>query len=167
MASQLANIIYCCDADALIEFDSAGRFAELSKLVEQGRLRIASGAYAETLRFRSVSQRSKRMLEDWYTRGQVVVVVDDDNSAQSLLPYIATQYGPPFGLKGVNYGGFWKSRAGQDAADAEVVAFAKAHEWVVISNDHSVHGACLMESVECHRWEYLVLVIQQLIPRLL
>ena len=107
------------------------------------------------------------MLEDWYTRGQVVVVVDDDSRAQSLLPNIDTLYGPPFGLRGVSYGGFWKSRAGHDAADAEVVAFAKAHGWVVISNDHSVHGACLMQSVECHRWEYLVLVIQQLLPRLL
>lgn len=102
------------------------------------------------------------MLEAWHASGQVVVVVDDDSEASSLLPNIDARYGPQFSMAGVSYGGFWKSRAGQDAADAEVVAFAKARGWVVISNDHSVHGACLMESIECHRWEYLALVTQQL-----
>ena len=164
MASEPATIIYCCDADALIDLDSAGRFAELSRLVEQGRLRIASGAFAETVRFRSISRRSKRTLEGWHAHGQVGVVVDYDSAARSLLPDIDTRYGPQFSMEGVSYGGFWRSRAGRDAADAEVVAFAKAHGWVVISNDRSVHGACLMESVECHRWEHLALVIRQIPP---
>ena len=43
---------------------------------------------------------------------------------------------------------------------AEVVALAKAHGWTVIANDNSLHGACLLERIESHRWEYLARLVE-------
>jgi len=33
------------------------------------------------------------------------------------------------------------------------VALAKSRKWIAVSNDNSIHGACMLENVECRRWE--------------
>ena len=101
------------------------------------------------------------MLEHWKNQdGGIVVDLDRDAPARLLLPAIENRYGPPFNIGGITYPGFWNSKAGRDAADGEVVAFAKAYGWTVISNDNSIHGACLLENSESHRWEYLARLIE-------
>lgn len=101
------------------------------------------------------------MLERWKNQdGGIVVDLDSDASARMLLPGIENRYGPPFNIGGITYPGFWNSKAGRDAADGEVVAFAKAYGWTVIANDNSIHGACLLEDIESHRWEHLARLIE-------
>ena len=153
MTSQ-GHAIFCCDANALIDFARAGRFTELDALARQGMLRIPMGVYAEVYPHQREG-REKRMLVQWKEDARTTVILDDDGMAKSLLPAIERTYGPQFHIGGITYPGFWKSKAGRAAADGEVVAFAKAHGWTVVSNDGSVRGACLLESIECHSWEQL------------
>ena len=165
MVSVSPDAIFCCDADALINFERSGRFTELTRLVEQNRLRVVDGVYKEVAEAGVRSNDMRNILRRWKEREQVVVAVDEDRAASRHIPQIERRYGPPFSIRGITYGGFWKSRAGRDAADAEVVAFAKAYGWAVISNDRSVQGACLLEGVACLHWEHLAVVIEQMPPR--
>ncbi len=153
MTSQ-GRAIFCCDANALIYFARAGRFMELDALARQGLLRIPMGVYDEVFSHQREG-REKRLLARWKEDARVAVSLDDDAEARSLLPGIERAYGPQFRIGGVTYAGFWNSKAGRDAADGEVVAFAKAYGWTVVSNDGSVRGACLLEGIECHSWEQL------------
>ena len=153
MASQ-GHAVFCCDANALINFARAERFTELDALARQGLLRIPMGVYAEVFPHQREG-REKRLLARWKEDARVAVSLDDDAVAKSLLPDIERTYGPQFHIGGLTYAGFWSSKAGRDAADGEVVAFAKAYGWTVVSNDGSVRGACLLEGIECHSWEQL------------
>lgn len=154
MPSPLDSVPFCCDANALINFARAGRFAELDGLARLDLLRIPMGVYNEVYPYER-DGRTKKMLTQWKEDARTTVNLDDDGAAKALLPDIERAYGPPFSIGGVTYPGFWKSKAGRAAADGEVVAFAKARGWTVVSNDGSVRGACLLESVECHSWEQL------------
>lgn len=153
MTSQ-GHAIFCCDANALINFERAGRFTELDALARRGLLRIPMGVYDEVFPYQREG-RERRMLARWKEDARVAVSLDDDDGARSLLPAIERAYGPQFHIGGVAYAGFWSSKAGRGAADGEVVAFAKAYGWTVVSNDGSVRGACLLEGIECHSWEQL------------
>ena len=154
MTSLLDSVPFCCDANALIDFARSGRFADLQALAQLGLLRIPMGVYAEVYPYERNSQ-VKRLLAQWKEDARTTVNLDDDGAAKALLPDIERAYGPPFSIGGITYSGFWRSKAGRDAADGEVVAFAKARGWTVVSNDGSVRGACLLERIECHSWEHL------------
>lgn len=148
----LPSETYCCDLDALIQLHAAKRFGRLRKLAQGGRLEIAEGIFREARRRHQVIFRS---LQQWNTKYGVVAMLNKDQAAKDLLPDMETKYGPVFHVGGVTYPGFWASGRGRKTADGQLVAFARANGWVVISNDVSVHGACLLENVECRRWEYL------------
>lgn len=97
-----------------------------------------------------------RYLKQLDTKYSIVAVLDKDQRARNLLPEMERKYGQPFHVGGVTYAGFWvTSGRGRKTADGQLVAFARANEWVVISNDVNVHGACLLENVECRRWEHI------------
>lgn len=79
--------------------------------------------------------------------------MDLDYKALELLPDIEKRYGRRFHIRGKSYRGFWESSSGRKSADAQVLALAKAHGWIAVSNDDSIHGACMLEGVICRRWE--------------
>lgn len=81
------------------------------------------------------------------------MAIDLDPHALEFLPEIERQYGPPFRVGQKTYAGFWQSASGRRSIDGQVVALAKARGWIVISNDDSVHGPCMLEGVLCRRWE--------------
>lgn len=159
MTSPIDSVPFCCDADALIEFERARLIQDLNVFAGLRRIRIPRGVYHEVRAYKGVSTALKNAVERWKNLG-LVVDLDQDADARRLLPEIETRYGEPFSVGNVTYGGFWRSKAGRNAADGEVVAFAKACGWTVISNDVSVHGACYRERVVCHRWEHLARVIR-------
>jgi hypothetical protein len=49
--------------------------------------------------------------------------------------------------------GFWNSTSGRKSSDAQVVTLAKAWGWISVSNDNSIHGACMLEGIVGCRWE--------------
>ena len=151
---------FCCDADALINLVRTQRFLRLDILAQRHLLRIPLGVYKE-VHLHQRQGAEKRMLEGWEQGRNVVIDLDQDMPARGLLPAIERSYGPPFNDAGLTYPGFWKSKAGHDAADGEVVALAKANRWTVVSNDNSVRGACLLEGIECLPWQSLALVLDR------
>ena len=51
-----------------------------------------------------------------------------------------------------DYKGFWKSAARKKAADSQVVAVAKLHGRIAVSDDHAILLACMIEGVQCIGW---------------
>jgi len=104
--------------------------------------------------FRELQQKTDRLaktIKQWKTKYSFVVNLDP--KALELLPDIERNYGPQFSVGGKTYPGFWKSPSGRRSVDAQVVALAESRGWIAVSNDNSIHGACMLENVECRRWE--------------
>ncbi|MDO8691183.1 MAG: hypothetical protein Q7R39_14445 [Dehalococcoidia bacterium] len=140
--------VYCCDLDALIQLQFAGFLPNLRNLVRNGSLKVPEGVFRELLR--QTDKLGKRF-NDWDKKYSVRVSLDERTKV--LLVEMERKYGNPFQVGGVTYPGFWQSAAGRKAADGQVVAFPKSRGWVAISNDGSIHGACMLENVPCRRWE--------------
>jgi len=149
---QALDIVMCCDADALITMRQAGLLGSMRPLVERGLVKIPKGIIGELAK--AVGSEVTRQLKDWEERYRLTVDLDLEPSALALLPGIELRYGPRFSVGGITYAGFWRGGR-RDSRDGEVVALARALGWRVVSNDHSVHGACLFEGIECLRWESL------------
>lgn len=142
--------IFCCDSDSIIDLDSAGLMNSLRKLVRTGRVKIPKGVNRELQR---KTDAVAKKLRQWDAKYGLVVDLDQDLHALEHFSRISVTYGPPFKVGTRSYRGFWKSASGGRAADAEVVALAKSKNWIVISNDEAIHGACMVEGVICRRWE--------------
>lgn len=95
------------------------------------------------------------MVEGWNRGGQVVVEFDQHPLALAQLPRMERTYGPRFRIGQTTYPGFWKDGVDTTSKDSHVVALAKANNWVVVAEDASIRGACLLEGVECIGWEEL------------
>jgi hypothetical protein len=145
--SSLPNV-FCCDSAALIDLRDAGLLRKLGILVESGKAKIPEGVYKE---LKKKTDRLSNTIEQWKKKYSFVISLD--LKALELLPDIERKYGPPFSVGGKTYPGFWKSPSGKKSVDAQVVALAKSRVWIVVSNDNSIHGACMLENVKCRRWE--------------
>lgn len=120
----------------------------MRSLVQSGRAKIPEGVYRE---LQQKTDKLAKTVERWKKKYSIVVSLDAE--ALNLLPDIERNYGPQFHIGGINYPGFWKSPSGRKSVDAQVVALAKSRKWTAVSNDNSIHGACMLENVECRRWE--------------
>lgn len=140
--------IFCCDSSALIDLRDAGLLRKLRTLVQRGRIKIPEGVYKE---LQQQTDQLAKTIEQW--KRKYSFSVNLDTKALELLPGIERKYGPQFNVGGKTYAGFWKSPSGRRSADSQVVALSKIHEWTAISNDNSINGACMLENVECRRWE--------------
>lgn len=143
-------IIYCCDSDSLINLRDARLLNKLRALTRRGVLKIPKGVYRELHR---KTDRLARILERWKEKYDLVVELDYKSLQE--LPNLERDYGNSFTVGDKRYAGFWASASGKHAVDSQVVALAKTHDWVVISNDDSIHGSCMLEGVVCRRWEEL------------
>ena len=140
--------VFCFDLSALIDLRDAGLLSRMRVLVRSGRARIPEGVYRE---LQKKTDSLARTVGQW--KSKYSFVVDLDTTALGLLPGIERRYGPPFGVGGKTYRGFWASPSGRKSADSQVVALAMSRGWIAVSNDNSIHGACMLEDVECRRWE--------------
>jgi hypothetical protein len=128
----------------------------LRRLAQLGRLKIPPKVHTE---LREGTDRLGQRLE---RLSRFNVIVQLDHQALTHLSRIERAYGSPFHLGGITYPGFWNSPGGRKSADSQVVALAKSRGWVVISNDRSVHGACLLEAIVCRHWDALALELFRL-----
>jgi hypothetical protein len=117
-------------------------------LIRINKIKIPEGVYRELQKSTDILAKT---LQKWEAKYALVVALDQE--ARALLPDIELKYGPQFNRGGKVYAGFWKSASGKKSSDSQVVALAKSKQWVVISNDNSIHGACMLEGVICRRWE--------------
>jgi len=140
--------VFCCDSSALIDLRDAGILRRMRSLVKIGKVKIPEGVYKE---LKQKTDQLAKTIEQW--RNKYSFVVNLDSKALELLPDIEREYGPQFSVGGKTYPGFWKSPSGKKSADSQVVALAKSRRWIAVSNDNSIHGACMIEDVQCRRWE--------------
>jgi hypothetical protein len=140
--------VFCCDSVSLIDLRDAGLLRKMRGLVRSGRVRIPEGVFRE---LRRKTDKLANTIEQWKKKYSFVVALDA--KALELLPDIERNYGPQFSVGGKTYPGFWTSPSGRKSVDAQVVALAKSRGWIAVSNDNSIHGACMLEDVECRRWE--------------
>ena len=140
--------VFCCDSAALIDLRDAGLLRKMRAMVQKRRIRIPEGVYRE---LQQKTDQLAKTAEQW--KKKYSFVVNLDRKALELLPEIERKYGPQFSVGGKTYPGFWKSPSGKKSVDAQVVALAKSRGWIAVSNDNSVHGACMFEDIACRRWE--------------
>jgi len=140
--------VFCCDSASLIDLRDAGLLRKMRGMVQSGGVKIPGGVYKELQR---KTDKLAKTIEQWEKKYSIVVNLD--TQALELLPAIESNYGPQFNVGGINYPGFWKSPSGRKSVDGQVVALAKSRGWIVVSNDNSIHGACMLENVGCRRWE--------------
>jgi hypothetical protein len=143
-----ADNVFCCDSASLIDLRDSGLLRKMRGLVQSGRVKIPEGVYKE---LQQKTDKLAKTIEQWKKRYSLVVNLDP--RALELLPDIERNYGPQFSVGGKTYPGFWKSPSGRKSVDAQVVALTKSRGWIAVSNDNSIHGACMLENVECRRWE--------------
>lgn len=146
--SSVQHEIFCFDSDALINLRDARLLRKLRLFVQRGKVKIPEGVHRE-LQHRT--DKLAKKLQEW--QDNYHIAVDLDYKALELLPDIENKYGVRFNVGGKVYRGFWESSSGRKSADSQVVALAKAHGWTAVSNDNSIHGACMLENVVCRRWE--------------
>jgi len=71
------------------------------------------------------------------------------------IPRLERLYGKTIRVGTQQHAGFWHSKAGRRAADAQVVAVAKLLRGVAVSDDAAVKLACALEGVPCIGWSEL------------
>jgi hypothetical protein len=144
----VSESIFCCDSAALIDLQAAGLLHKTRGLVLSGKVKIPEGVYKE---IKQKTDKLAKTIEQW--KKKYSFVANLDYKALEQLPNIEKLYGPQFSVGGKTYPGFWKSPSGKKSVDAQVLALAKSRGWIVVSNDNSIHGACMLENTACRRWE--------------
>jgi len=150
MTAPETRVIYVCDADCLINLHRHfGRKAltKLGRLGRNGALKLPEGVCRELI-------RGTDHLAKFVKKNQSLLKVAISTNAQ-LQREVATlekKYGERIVIGQQHYAGFWKSNAGRQAADAQVVAVAKWMPAIAVSDDWAVKYACALENVQCISW---------------
>lgn len=137
--------VYVCDADALINLwrhFNNDAIKVLKWLARRGSLKIPEGVCREVLRG---SDRLMRFAKT--ERAKVEVRIQ--GQLREVVVEMERKYGERIQFGERRYPGFWSSKAGREAADAQVVAVAKHLSAVCVSDDRAVHLACALENVAC------------------
>lgn len=140
--------MYCLDADTIINVELANWFEKLHESAKDGYVCFVEGVYRQLT---DTSTRIGTKIKNWDKYGCLHKLTTVE---QALMKQLDTKYGPPFSIiKGHNYSGFWKTEGVGGGVDSQIVAVAKERGYLVVSNDNSIHGACMLEDVECIRYE--------------
>lgn len=141
---------YVCDADCLINLHrhfGRASLKALRGLGKKGALKLPEGVIREikrgTDKLARFVEKEEQVLE---------VTISSDPSLSNEIARLERSYGEKIVFGQQEYSGFWKSRAGRQAADAQVVAVAKLLKAIAISNDRAVQLACSLEGVSCINW---------------
>ncbi|MCS7009309.1 MAG: DUF4411 family protein [Chthoniobacterales bacterium] len=142
--------VYVCDADCLINLHrhfGKRALAELRRLGKRGDLKIPEGVIREIIRG---TDKLAKFLEK--QQHSLSVAVSADPRLPPEIAKLENRYGETIIFGEQRYGGFWTSRAGRKAADAQVVAVAKLLKCVAVSDDRAVKLVCALEGVQCIGW---------------
>jgi hypothetical protein len=140
--------MYCLDADTIINVVFAGWFDNLHESAKNGYICFPEGVYRQLT---DTTTRIGNKIKNWSKYGSIHYLTTTE---QAVMKQIDMKYGPPFYIiKGKNYPGFWKTERIGSGVDAQIIAVAEECKYMVVSNDHSIHGACMLENVECMRYE--------------
>ncbi len=143
---------YVLDASALIDLHLHFRagFRKLGYMAQEGRIKIPEGIFRE---LRRRTDRLFKAVERWSQKNSdcIVQIARVHNLADELAR-IEQQYGERIVVGTKPYYGFWHSPAGRKAADGQVIAVAKVLNATVVSDDHAVRLACMLEGIPCVGW---------------
>lgn len=142
---------YICDADCLINLHRHfGRKAlgALRRCAKGGRLKLPEGVVRELKR--KIDRLGKFVKVQ---RRYLEITARQIPALHSEIPRLEGLYGKKIRVGTQEYAGFWHSRAGRKAADAQVVAVAKLVKGgVAVSDDQAVKLVCALEGVTCIGW---------------
>lgn len=142
--------IYVCDADCLINLHRHFGRKAISALRDRGKtdaLKLPEGVIRELIRGTDKLARFAKK-----EKKALCVTASDQPVLCAEISRLERQYGETIVFGQQRYGGFWKSKAGRQAADAQVVAVAKTIHAVAVSDDRAVKLACALEGVPCIGW---------------
>ena len=146
----LAHEKHVCDSDRLIDLHRHfGRtcFRALRRLAKFGALKLPEGVVREIKRG---TDKLAKFVKD--NERFIAVSVMHDARIRDEVAILERRYGETIIYGNQKYAGFWKSSAGRKAADAQVVAVAKALGGTAVSDDRAVQLACSLEGVTCIGW---------------
>jgi len=143
---------YVADIDALIQLDRhyRQRFNKLRQLAATGDLVVPEGVYREVMRRTDVLSKRVRKWSD--KSATFVVASKSEPRLWEEIARLETLYGPRIRVGNQEYRGFWESAGGRRAADSQVVAVAKLHGRIAVSDDRAIGLACMLEDVQCIGW---------------
>jgi len=122
----------------------------LRQAVARGQVKVPEGVYREICRsddkLKTLVERWKQALPQW------VVSIHSVPNLSKEWQRIDQRYGEQVRIGEQVYKGFWRSRSGQKAADAQVVAVAKVLNGTAVSDDKAIQMACMIEDVPCIGW---------------
>jgi hypothetical protein len=154
--------MYVCDADCLINLHRHfGRkaLAELRRLGRNGALKLREGVIRELIRgtdhLANFAEKHQKLLE---------VAISTNARLQREVATLEKKYGERIVLGQRSYAGFWSSKSGRLAADAQVVAAAKWERAIAVSDDQAVKLACALENVPCIGWSEFARRLQLIKP---
>lgn len=143
--------IYVCDADCLINLHrhfGPKAIRALRDWGKKGALKLPEGVFRELTRGTDKLARFANAQQ-----GACVAAVDNDPRVRAEVARLERHYGEKIDFGRQHYGGFWKSKAGRQAADAQVVAVAKLlNGGMAVSDDRAVKLVCALEGVLCIGW---------------
>lgn len=146
------NETYVLDANALIDLyrHFPAGLRKLGLMAQRGEIRIPEGIFRELKRR---TDSVSKAVERWSRKNvDCVVQIARVPNVANELARIERQYGDQIIVGKQTYPGFWHSPAGRKAADGQVIAVAKVLGATVVSNDHVVRLACMLENVPCIDW---------------
>ncbi len=142
--------IHVCDADCLINlYRHFGRKATraLRDLGKKGFVKLPEGVVREIIHSTDKLARVVRTQQQHFE-----VAAQHHPALHREIPRLERLYGEKIRVGTKEYGGFWRSKGGRKAADAQVVAVAKLLKGVAVSDDGAVKLACALEGVPCIGW---------------
>jgi hypothetical protein len=154
---------YVCDADCLINLHrhfGQSCLRALRGLGRRGALKLSEGV------IREIKRGTDKLAQFVEKEEQVLEITISNNPFLSNeIARLERSYGEKIAFGQQEYSGFWKSRAGRQAADAQVVAVAKLLKAIAISNDRAVQLACSLEGVSCINWTELARRLELVKPK--
>jgi predicted nucleic acid-binding protein len=146
--------IYVCDANCLINLHHHfGRKAirALRDWSKKGVLKLPEGVVRELIH---ATDNLARFAEK--ERQHLEIAARQFPALHTEIPRLERLYGKTIRVGTQQHAGFWHSKAGRRAADAQVVAVAKLLKGgVAVSDDAAVKLACALEGVPCIGWSEL------------
>jgi predicted DNA-binding protein (UPF0278 family) len=141
---------YVCDADCLISLHRHfGRtcLRHLRALAKREALKLPEGIVREIKRQTDKLAKFVEVNERF-----IIVSVTKDIRIRDEFTILDRRYGQTILYGRQKYDGFWKSRGGRKAADAQVVAVGKVLDGTAVSDDQAIKLACSLEGVTCIGW---------------
>lgn len=144
---------HVCDADCLINLHRHFGRKAIRALRDWGRKgapKLPEGVVRELIHatdnLAGFAQKERQHLE---------IAARQFRALHREIPRLERLYGKTIRVGTQQHAGFWHSKAGRRAADAQVVAVAKLLRGVAVSDDAAVKLACALEGVPCIGWSEL------------